>query len=336
MIDTPFENSGFDSSEALYALPAPSLEETRQPFWCSLDHYAVIRVQGPDAQKFMQGQFTCDLNEVTPAQSRLGACCTPKGRMLAQFRIARIGDDFGIRLPREMAQPLLDHLAKYRVFFKVSLSLDEDLGLLGLAGLDLFPGLDADSVLQLDDGAVAIRVPGEPAALELWYPRRQQENWLSRLGPHPRRNPRHWELAQILAGLGELYPATREEFVPQMLNLQSLAGVSFKKGCYTGQEIVARMQYLGTLKKRMHRFRCDAALGLRPGEPVHDGKGDKVGTLVRVQNTRDAGTHLLAVVTQESLEGPLSVLGPDQSFVPLQLQELPYRVEAISNPRRPA
>src|SRR5690606_34278298 len=110
---------------------------------------------------------------------------------------------------------------------------------------------DTPDAATTEADLACIRVPGTPARYELWTSRSEPTRALADAGL-PERPASHWELQEILAGVGEVVSATREEFIPQMLNLQSLGGISFKKGCYTGQEIVARMQYLGTLKKRMY------------------------------------------------------------------------------------
>ncbi len=132
-----------------------------------------------------------------------------------------------------------------------------------LAGLGLeLPG-DTDSVAR-HEALIAIRV--SPGRAELWAPAEQAQTLRTRLGTELAEadlNP--WLLGQVRAGIGQVMPATRELFIPQMLNLQAIGGVSFKKGCYTGQEIVARMQYLGKLKRRLYRLQLDASELPEPG-----------------------------------------------------------------------
>ena len=309
----------------------------KEPAWTALDHYALIRVTGPDALKFMQGQFTCDLTEITPERSRLGACCTPKGRMLALFRIARVGDEYWLRLPDALAQPLVDHLKKYIPFFKAQLILDDTLSAIGLigdiAGLEL-PPEPVDSARALDDG-ILIRVPGTVPRFEHWGSSAGIANMSTRLASSVQRPKSWWELTDILAGIGEVYGETREEFIPQMLNLQSLGGISFKKGCYTGQEIVARMQYLGTLKRRMYLARANAPLTLTPGTVIQDGQGTALGQVIRSQVTAEQTTELLALLPQEELAPDISLQVDDgNASVALQWREVPYPVETIRNERK--
>ena len=316
----------------------PSIQGASSGFWSKLTQYVVLRCSGPDARKFLQGQFTCDVNNLTPNQTSLGACCTPKGRMLALFRIAQAGEEFWLRLPRELAPGLMEHLKKYMVFFKASLALDESIQVLGwvphtpTSELDLPEGVD-QSVTTSD--SVLVRVPGDTARYEIWATGSQLEELQAQLPAEQQQPESFWQLSDILAGLGEVYATTREEFIPQMLNLQSLGGVSFKKGCYTGQEIVARMQYLGTLKRRMYLARWDGQTPPAPGAAITDTGGASLGTLVRTQPTQDQGIQLLAVLNQESLEaGATPALEEDGQLIPLQWRDVPYPVEQISNPRK--
>lgn len=316
----------------------PSVQDISSSFWSELTEYAVLRCSGPDARKFLQGQFTCDVTAITPEHSSLGACCTPKGRMLALFRIAQVGDELWLRLPREVAPGLMEHLKKYMVFFKASLTLDESIQVLGWSPRSPVSELelpnDVDQAVTTPESAL-IRVPGEEPCYEIWALGDQLEKWRTQLPAEQQKPEALWQLRDLLAGLGEVYAATREEFIPQMLNLQSLGGISFKKGCYTGQEIVARMQYLGTLKRRMYLARWDGQTPPAPGSVISDADGAGLGTLVRAQPTRDQGIQLLAVLNQESLEGGASpALEENGRMLPLHWRDVPYPVEQINYPRK--
>lgn len=136
-----------------------------------------------------------------------------------------------------------------------------------------------------------------------------------------------WLLAQVRAGVGQVFGATRELFIPQMINLQALGGVSFKKGCYTGQEIVARMQYLGKLKRRLQRLRLVAAelpaVGVELFSPVH---GSSVGEVVLAAQAGDA-IELLAVLQEDAVNDGRIHLGSSEG-PPLTLLDLPYQLDA--------
>lgn len=242
-------------------------------FFCSLSHEGVLAVRGSDAAKFLQGQLTCNLNYLSDTQASLGARCTQKGRMQSSFRILLQGDGVLLAMATELLEPQLADLKKYAVFSKSKLT-DESAAWVRfgvsdadqvLASLGLELPTETDSVVRSDD-LIAIRV--SPGRAELWAPAAQAENLHSQLAAQLNKGElNQWLLGQIRAGIGQVMPQTRELFIPQMLNLQAVGGVSFKKGCYTGQEIVARMQYLGKLKRRLYRLSLNASELPEPGTP---------------------------------------------------------------------
>ena len=306
---------------------------TDSAFFCRLSHEGLLAVRGPDASKFLQGQLTCNLNYLSADSASLGARCTPKGRMLSSFRIVQQGD--GDR-PASSGEPLYSHLSVLQKCAAFSISkLSEEsaqwlrIGLQGgdavLASLGLSLPATADSVVHAND-MLAVRL--SDGRSELWAPAAQAEAVLAALTAQLREAPLNdWLLAQVRAGIGQVFGANREQLIPQMINLQALGGVSFKKGCYTGQEIVARMQYLGKLKRRLYRLSLtgdevpDVATPLF--SPVH---GSSVGDVVLAARSSD-GIELLAVVQEDALlDGNLhlgSLEGPA-----LQRLDLPYTLDA--------
>lgn len=229
-------------------------------FFCSLSHEGVLAVRGSDAAKFLQGQLTCNLNYLSDTQASLGARCTQKGRMQSSFRILLQGDGVLLAMATELLDPQLADLKKYAVFSKSKLT-DESaawarFGLANadaaLSALGLALPVETDSVAR-NEASIAVRV--SPGRAELWVPAEHADAVRSQLAAQLQQADLNaWLLGQIRAGIGQVMPQTRELFIPQMLNLQAVGGVSFKKGCYTGQEIVARMQYLGKLKRRLYRL----------------------------------------------------------------------------------
>ena len=172
----------------------------------------------------------------------------------------------------ELLEPQLADLKKYAVFSKSKLT-DEStawvrFGLANadqaLSGLGLALPAETDSVARAD-ALIAVRV--SPGRAELWVPAEQADTVRNQLAEQLQQaDLNEWLLGQVRAGIGQVMPQTRELFIPQMLNLQAIGGVSFKKGCYTGQEIVARMQYLGKLKRRLYRLSLNAAEMPEPGQ----------------------------------------------------------------------
>jgi len=302
-------------------------------FFTPLNHEALLAVRGPDAAKFLQGQLTCNLNYLDERTSSLGARCTPKGRMISSFRILQDGDGYLLALAGELLEAQLADLKKYAVFSKATLA-DESASWVrfGLAGgdgallaLNLRLPEQADAVERADD-LIAIRLPGNRA--ELWAPAARAEALRTHLAQQLREAPLNdWLLGQVRAGIGQVFGATRELFIPQMINLQAVGGVSFKKGCYTGQEIVARMQYLGKLKRRLQRLSLAGAevpaVGTELFSPVH---GSSVGEVVLAARA-ESGVELLAVLQEDAVaDGRIHLGSADGPG--LGLLELPYQLDA--------
>ncbi|WP_219406655.1 folate-binding protein YgfZ [Pseudomonas sp. Colony2] len=301
-------------------------------FFCPLSHEGVLAVRGADAAKFLQGQLTCNLNYLSDTQASLGARCTQKGRMQSSFRILLQGDGVLLAMATELLEPQLADLKKYAVFSKSKLT-DESAAWARfgvsdadqvLAGLGLQLPAETDSVVRSDD-LIAIRV--SPGRAELWAPAAQAQTLHSQLAAQLHEGElNQWLLGQIRAGIGQVMPQTRELFIPQMLNLQAVGGVSFKKGCYTGQEIVARMQYLGKLKRRLYRLSLNAGELPEPGTPLFSPNHNSAIGEVVLAARADQAIELLAVLQAEAAEsGDVHVgtlEGPG-----LQLLDLPYQLD---------
>ncbi|WP_055000577.1 YgfZ/GcvT domain-containing protein [Pseudomonas cannabina] len=302
-------------------------------FFCTLSHEGVLAVRGVDAGKFLQGQLTCNLNYLSESQSSLGARCTQKGRMQSSFRIVFEGDGCLLAMASELIEPQLLDLRKYAVFSKSKLTdesaawvrfgLQEGDDALASLGLDLQQETGA---VARTDALIAIRV--SPARAELWVPAGQADSTRSHLAARLAEGSLNdWLLGQIRAGIGQVFGSTREEFIPQMINLQAVGGVSFKKGCYTGQEIVARMQYLGKLKRRLYRLTLQAQEIPQPGtalfSPVH---ASAVGNVVLAAQS-DQGIELLAVLQGDAAESGQIHLGSPQGPA-LHMSELPYTLDS--------
>lgn len=301
-------------------------------FFCTLSHEGVLAVRGSDASKFLQGQLTCNLNYLSDTQASLGARCTQKGRMQSSFRILLEGDGVLLAMASELLEPQLADLKKYAVFSKSKLTdesaawvrfglVNADAALASL-GFELPESTDA---VARHAGLIAIRV--SPGRSELWAAADQAQELGAKLSASLAQGTLNdWLLGQIRAGIGQVMPQTRELFIPQMLNLQAVGGVSFKKGCYTGQEIVARMQYLGKLKRRLYRLQLPAGELPEPGtalfSPTH---ASSIGEVV-IAARAETGIELLAVLQAESAESGDLHLGTLEGPA-LQLLDLPYQLD---------
>ena len=302
-------------------------------FYCTLSHEGILAVRGPDANKFLQGQVTCNLNYLTDEHSSLGARCTPKGRMQSSFRAVSVSDGYLLAMASELLDAQLTDLKKYAVFSKSKLA-DESHDWLrfGLSGGDHVLHSLGLQLAQANDSVAramelqAVRLPDGRA--ELWCPASQADALKAQLSSHLQEAPLNdWLLAQIRAGVGQVVGATREMFIPQMINLQALDGVSFKKGCYTGQEIVARMQYLGKLKRRLYRLHLDDSQVPAAATPLFSAvHSSSVGEVVIAAQSA-TGVELLAVLQDDAAaDGRIHLGSADGNM--LNVLDLPYTLDS--------
>lgn len=299
--------------------------------WSKLGNRLLVRISGPGTDKFLQGQFSQHLDEVVPGYSPRAAAATPKGRAYCLTRMVRDGQDIVMDLDTALAESTLTHLRKYLMLFRgTSAETVKDgcvFGLFGDAEAQRLAG-QAFSELKSPGDSVALNtgflIRVEPTAeglsrFEFWQTDESEAD-LDTNGEHSLAD---WQASEIAAGIAALTEETKEVFVPQMLNWQHVGGVHFKKGCYTGQEIIARMHFLGQLKKSLYRFRLDGDQAPAPGTPVL--AGDRtVGNVVNSVALENGTSELLAVVRHDAAEHDLSVAGATgQTLQPLPL---PYAV----------
>ncbi len=297
-----------------------------------LTHEGVLAVRGADAKSFLQGQITCNLAYVSDERSSLGARCTPKGRMLSSFRVLLENDGYLLAMDHDILVEQLAELQKFAVFSKSKLTDDTALW----SRFGLFQGDDALNALGVNlpseinsavhhNQMIAIRVSEE--LTELWVAADEGPCLRKRLlNLLPEAPLNTWLLGQIRSGIGHVTPTNREQFIPQMLNLPALDAVSFKKGCYTGQEIVARMQYLGKLKRHMYRFQLATSdipeIGTSLLSPVHS---SRVGEVVSVAHS-DYGVELLATALDDAVgDGRIYLEGNEK--VLLEQLDVPYLLD---------
>ena len=303
---------------------------------CDLSQQGLIAAFGPDTPAFLQGQVTSDVRQLTPTHSQLSAYCSPKGRMLAIFRLFRRGDSYYLRMPRERIEPLLKRLRLFVLRAKTTLEdASDQLVRIGLAGphaaallenaLGMAPA-QVDAVVQTKE-ITAIRLPGPQPRFELHGGLQDiSALWNAFLGRTTPVGAEPWHLLDILAGIPTVYTETTEAFVPQMTNLQLINGVSFRKGCYTGQEIVARTQHLGRLKRRMYLAQVDSATRPHPGDELFSpqtGTTQSAGKIVAACRHPEGSYAVLAVVAIDCAEDGRVLLG-DATGAALNFAPLPY------------
>jgi len=270
---------------------------------------AYVRVQGPDAEGFLQGQLSNDLRLLSTAQSQLAAYSSPKGRMLAVLLLFRHGDDIVLELHRSLLDSVLKRLRMFVLRSKVTLeAAGAGLPALGLIGEEAAAYLEAQGLpaptIPLEsasaNGITVVRRLGALPRYSLHGPQESLQTLQQGLAPA---DPLTWKRLDLLAGLPTIYPETSDHFVAQMANLDRLGGISFTKGCYTGQEIIARLHYLGQLKRRMFLGYSDAATA-SPGQAVYGAgsEGQAVGEVVDAVADGE-GRLLVSAVLQLSHAG---------------------------------
>ncbi|MDH4133781.1 MAG: folate-binding protein YgfZ [Gammaproteobacteria bacterium] len=307
-----------------------------------LSHYALLRAQGPEARDFLQGQLSNDLRTLDNSHAQLSSYCNPKGRMLAVLRLFQRGEDIYLALPVSIAEGILKRLRMFVMRAKVKLEEERSLVHFGISGPDVEPLLitalgqipaSSDESAFVNDVTI-IRLAGPSPRFVIIAPfERARELWVSLAEKNTPVGTGPWAWLDIQAGVPVVLPETSEEFVPQMANLDLINGVSFKKGCYPGQEIVARMHYLGKLKQRMLRMHADTDSAPRPGEKLYAKSfGDQAaGTVVMAEPSPAGGSDILAVVQIEpARQNELHLSSTDGPH--LAATPLPYSIPDMNIP----
>ena len=284
-------------------------ESTQSTHAALLPFLGVLRICGEDAATFLQGQVTHDTRLLAGGRTLLAACNTPQGRVIALLRLRRAGDAVYALLPIDLLERVATHLRRFVLRAKVSVQIADDLQPVWMSAI---PEAGSTGIISFDYGADrrVVATPGAPpGAISGSSPAKSlpgiEDEWWS---------------ADISAGLPQVFRASSEAFVPQMLNLDLLDGISFSKGCYTGQEIVARTQHLGRIKRRTFRY-------LLPNGPLPAPlagltlDGAKVAEVV-VSARRADRVELLAVTSLEARGRTLRTEDGREAVA----AELPYEI----------
>ncbi|NOZ10948.1 MAG: folate-binding protein YgfZ [Gammaproteobacteria bacterium] len=302
-----------------------------------LSHYPLLRAKGDEAQSFLHGQLTNDLQALDAHHMQLQAYCSPKGRVISIMHVLRDGDDFLLQISDALLKSTQQRLQMYMLRAQLTLNHDSDIVAVGIAGpsaktkLQAVFGLPPGEVYQVTqhDTVKLIRMPGTVPRFQLIGPiEKMTEYWLKLAAHFTSVGSHRWAWLTIAAGQPSLYPATQDQFIPQMLNLDLVGGLNFKKGCYPGQEIVARTHYLGKLKQRMVRANLKSDNLPLPGERLFaaNNNNQSVGQVVDAQASPQGGFDLLAVVRTATLaDGPLLLGAGDNNAV--SLLDLPYSLD---------
>jgi folate-binding protein YgfZ len=336
----------FSQQQAFDALPATATAGAS--FVAPLADLGLIALTGEDAAGFLHTQLTNDVQNLAAGQARLAGYCSPKGRLLATFLMWKNGDSILLQLPRSLQAAIQKRLQMFVMRAKAKLADVSDAQvILGLAGnaagaalAPWFPALPAEPYAKIDNQhGTLIRVADAGSA-----PRYQ---WIA--------SPAHaiaawpqlskslqpvaasaWRLGDILAGVAQITLPTQEQFVPQMINFEVIGGVNFKKGCYPGQEIVARSQYLGKLKRRAV-LASVAATGIAAGAEVFSSADpdQPCGMVVNAEADSAGSSRCLLEIKLAALENGTVHLG-SAGGAQLQFQALPYSIVDVTDAELPA
>ena len=295
----------------------------------TLDDWALATISGPDSEKYLQGQITADVSHLTDAQHLLAAHCDAKGKMWSNLRVFRREGGFAWIERRSLRDAQLTELKKYAVFSKVTIAANDDLVLLGVAGFQaraalapLFAALPDAATPVVSEGATSLlwfEHPGERFLLVTDVDTANRVTDALR-GEAQFNNSQQWLALNIEAGLPVIDSANSGQFIPQATNLQALGGISFKKGCYTGQEVVSRIEHIGKTNRRTVLLAANDPLELAPGTDLTDNQGQVVATVLYGAKLADR-TLLLAEVSTETAQSEVAL---DTTAATLHRLPLPY------------
>ena len=332
-------NLNFDDRGYSYYSESTLERATRQEneFICDLSHLGFFRATGPDAVEFLHGQFTNDLNKLVPTESQLTGYCTPKGRMLGIFRAFYDQDSLVLQVHRDIIFSCLERLRKFILRAKVDLSIDTDIDSFGVVGEKssmhlekiLGPLPQNNNECHHTNGLTIICYENSPSTRYqvIGASSALTTIWEQLDGLCPKLGSWSWASVDIEQGLATVFSVTSEQFTPQMVNMDITGAVSFSKGCYPGQEIVARTHYLGKLKTRMILGNVDTTTPPAPGDKVYATGGEQsIGMVVDV-TPGARGYDLLATARLEYVEkNDLQLRNGAETAI--EIRELPYSLES--------
>ncbi len=290
------------------------------PHYMVPEPLTLLRIQGEDAESFLQGQLSNDISKLGPDQAQLHAWCNPKGRALAILRIMRAENGFWALLPDDLVPSFTKRLKMFVMRAKVMIGIESDCRCLGLIGA-------ADSAIQdfIDSGCRVYCVDAVRSRSLLIGDNDVIGRITDKAGSSVLSGD-HWRALDILAAIPQVYSTTAETFIPQNINLELVDGVSFKKGCYPGQEIVARLKYLGKSKKRLIVARVHSPNPVAPGDAIHAGdSGSKAGLIVDSVGLDNRTWLVSAMIPATAVhDGVLTIGSADGG--PLERVTMPYAI----------
>ncbi|MFT2111779.1 YgfZ/GcvT domain-containing protein [Marinomonas sp. 2405UD68-3] len=301
-------NNLFSSTQQHFSFPIHSQE----------NNLGVLAFDGADSSKFLQGQITADLTKLTDDNALTGAVCNLKGQVITNFYLVKANDSILMIMQHDLLDKTLQHLKRFAVFFKTTLSDVSDN--YHLENQFFYPASDLvfteqeNKAVLRDQANYSIQISPFPIQHVLCISPQNEQKY------EPLENNVSTDALSLLAAEPLITLANSEQFLPQMLNMQFTNGISFKKGCYTGQEIVARVQYRGKTKKRLYIGSINNTINEKT-TAITNSDGKNVGDIVQ-QTKLNNTTLILAIINISDSESPLFI-----SDEALTLHDLPYDLE---------
>ncbi len=305
---------------------------------CPLDSWDLISVTGEDRIVFLQGQLTCDLTSLKPGQQTLAAQCNPQGKAWSIFRVIVLEDRILLTQPSSVTEKQLPELQKYAAFSKVEISKETQYRAFGLVGRksaqyiaeEVDTAATHDQSRLLESGTVIIKQPYPSLRYLAIMKNETAEELLEDLKNRADIfDDSLWNAMNIASGIGFIEPQTSGLFIPQMLNLQALDGISFTKGCYIGQETIARAKYRGANKRALFILTGRADDAPKAGDTVQvllNNNWKRCGTVISGCQYGDGHIEVLAVLPKDSNSDDVYQIKEIEGST-LYYAPLPYQVE---------
>ncbi len=269
-------------------------------FYSVFKETGLIKVSGPDAKTFLQGQLSCDLNKISQNTHALGLYCNLKGRMIASFRLFLFKDNYTLSMPIGTISKTLSTLQHYAKFSKVTLEdASNQLIKIGIyirvSSLDLTPSFPAQlNKAHSEENTMMLRTAHPQGRFECFVKSDALNTIESKLHAIEKSDENRWRLLDIQSEIPNIYASTQEKFLPHPLNFHQLGAIDFEKGCYLGQEIIARMHYRGKSKYHLEQICFESETLPQPGDEIEQGtvvdacfgSDKKVYALVLIIRTR--------------------------------------------------
>lgn len=265
------------------------------PFFYDLTHLGLIKITGSEAKKFLQGQLTCDMEKITLTQSSLAAHCNPQGRIISLFYIFLFGDNYYLLMRKNMVEICISALKKYAVFYKIQITdVSKEISSIGYLG-------PLPSELKELVELALINIPSTTERYIFAGKQNIINKILEKYSHVPIKSSQAWQCLNITDAIPSLYPETSGKFLPHEIHLHQLHAIDFQKGCYTGQEIIARMHYRGKLKNSLYKASIISSLPLLPGMDIYAIENQQLrasGIIVDVYQEQDKPSPVL-IITDE-------------------------------------